>query len=152
MPWKITMNSMEPCVIWICPTSSEMEFHWTLVIFDMAIPWNSVATKYHIAGFHGIPYNFTFHHFIDTRLPWTSFGYSVELLSRNIRCHQVPWNYMELIECQFKWQPVSLDFHGIFYGPWNSFHSKLIETVIVPWNSIELFTWFWASMEFHRIW
>ena len=68
----------------------------------------------------------------------------MELWSRQIKNHRVPWDSMELGGRHYQWHRCSMKSHGIFHGiPWNSGAAKWHITKFhgIPWNIA------WNSME-----
>ena len=68
----------------------------------------------------------------------------MELWSRQIKNHRVPWDSMELGGRHYQWHRCSMESHGIFHGiPWNSVAAKWHITKFhwIPWNIA------WSSME-----
>ena len=145
-----------------------MEFHGIL----HGIPWNSGTAKWNITKFHGISmeYSLEFHgtlvppnvlsicsmEFYGTLrlsfysilcyptpawdIPWNS----MELWSRQIKNHRVPWDSMEL---PFQ---MTQEFHGIPWNiPWNSMElwCRQMKYHLVPWNSMGL--WDCHLIQYH---
>ena len=90
-PWNIPWNSME---LWY------RQMKYNLVPWNsMNIPWNFGAAKWNITKFHGMPWNFKIVIFLNTILPWTCMGYSMEfhgtLQSPNKKITEfqvIPWD------------------------------------------------------------
>ena len=134
LPWDIPWNSMELCsrqiknvlIPWDSMEFGGRHFKWHKNSMEFhgifhGIPWKPCAAKWIITKFQGIPWNFEI--LINTMLPWTSMGYSMEfhgtVESPNVKNNEFRVT-MELGERHFKWHRCSMAFHGVFHGiPWN---------------------------------
>ena len=117
------------------------------------IPWNSMELGVRQfrwqEQFHGIPWNLEYANFNDTNSSMEFHGTKSAPISLT---RAVPWNFMELKVCQFRWHQKSMEnamrqfhWHEQFHGiPWNSmefgvrqfrWHEQFHG---IPWNSMEL--------------
>ena len=135
IPWNLECANF-------ADTSSSMEFH--------GIPWNLECANFADTSssmeFHGIPWNLKCANFADTRSSMEFHGTENAPISLT---REVPWNSMELVVRQFRWQE---QFHEIpwnfgcanfddssscmeFHGTWSA---PISLTRVIPWNSMEL--------------
>ena len=93
-----------------------MEFHG-IPKPSWEVPWNSMKLR----KFHGTWSDTKFHRTLvpPNGLSPSSIefhGILKELWCRQMKYHWVPWNSMELWDCDFDQYRVTLDLHGIFHG------------------------------------
>ena len=129
--WEVPWNSMK--LQKFHGTWSDTKFHGTLVppngLSPSSIEFYEILNELwcRLMKYHWVPWNsmeLWDCHLINTMLPWTCMGYSMEfhgtMQSPSKKNHRVLSDSMELGGRHFKWHKNSMEFHGKFHRiPWN---------------------------------
>ena len=94
-----TLRTLQPGDPHFKRSQVSVDFHG---IFH-GIEWVSRVPRSNITKFHGIPWNQQDPISNDTMVPWNIPWNSMERWGRQINCHQIPSNAMELGDRNFKW-------------------------------------------------
>ena len=100
-----TLRTLQPGDPHFKRSQVSVDFHG---IFHGIIEWVSRVARSNITKFHGIPWNQQDPISNDTMVPWNIPWNSMERWSRQIKCHQIPSNAMELGDRNFKWYQCSI--------------------------------------------